>query len=281
MRVGMNFLVWAAQVKPEHFPVMERLKAAGFDGVEIPLFTGEEADYRQLGQELQRLQLGSTAVTVATPEFNPVSPDSAQRRKAVERLKWCLDMCALMGSDVLCGPYHSPLGVFTGAGPTEDEKQRVVEVLRAGAEHAGKLNIKIALEFLCRFESYFLTTTQDAIDIARRVNHPALGLLYDTFHANIEEKDPPAAAARMGQRLYHVHISENDRGIPGTGHVPWTETFQALKRIKYDGWLTIEAFGRSMPEIAAATRVWRDLFPSAVEVYQQGGQFIRKMWRET
>lgn len=280
MRVGMNLLVWAAQVKPEHYPIMERIKAAGFDGVEIPMFTGTEADYRQLAGELKRLQLGSTVVAVATPEFNPVSPDAADRQKAVDRLKWCLDMCALMGSDVLCGPYHSPLGVFTGTGPTEDEKKRCVEVLRAGAEHAAKLKIKIALEFICRFESYFLTTAQDAIDIAQRVDHPALGLLYDTFHANIEEKDPPGAVLKMGKRLYHVHISENDRGTPGTGNVQWAETFRALKRIEYDGWMTIEAFGRSMPEIAAATRVWRDLFPSDVEVYHQGGKFIRWMWQQ-
>jgi D-psicose/D-tagatose/L-ribulose 3-epimerase len=76
----------------------------------------------------------------------------------------------------------------------------------------------------------------------------------------------------------HVHISENDRGTPGTGHVHWAETFKALKQIKYDGWLTIEAFGRALPDLAAATKIWRDLFPSAEEVYTKGIRFMKEMW---
>ena len=103
--------------------------------------------------------------------------------------------------------------------------------------------------------------------------------MYDTFHANIEEKDLTKAIESVADVICHVHISENDRGTPGTGHVQWAETFRALKKIKYDGWLVIEAFGRALPALAAATRVWRDLFPNAEQVYTQGLRFMKEKWQ--
>jgi D-psicose/D-tagatose/L-ribulose 3-epimerase len=112
----------------------------------------------------------------------------------------------------------------------------------------------------------------------KMVNHPNFGTMYDSFHAHIEEKDPAAAIRTVAPVLAHVHISENDRGTPGTGQVNWNATFQTLREIKYDGWLTIEAFGRALPDLAAATRIWRDLFPSAEDVYTKGIAFIKSRW---
>ncbi|HEY8505115.1 MAG TPA: sugar phosphate isomerase/epimerase, partial [Gemmataceae bacterium] len=131
---------------------------------------------------------------------------------------------------------------------------------------------------LNRFECYFLTTAADAKALVRAVNHPSFRTMYDTFHANIEEKDVAQAIRHISDVLAHVHISENDRGTPGTGHVQWDATFQTLREVNYDGWLVIEAFGRALPDLAAATRVWRDLFPSPDEVYTQGLKFMREKW---
>jgi D-psicose/D-tagatose/L-ribulose 3-epimerase len=280
MKIGMNLLLWTAHVTEEHFPVLERLAKCGFDGVEVPIFEGEEAHYRTVGRELKRLGLACSTITVCVPDANPISKDAAERAKALDRLKWVLDRTAAVGGDVLSGPYYSPLGVFSGKEPSEDEKKRAADVLRAGAEHAARLNVRIAVEFLCRFETYFLNTAGDAADFVKRVNHPNLGMLYDTFHANIEEKDPPRALAAVAKEVIHFHISENDRGTPGSGHVQWRETFKALRAMKYDGWLTIEAFSRVLPELAAATRVWRDFFPSHEDVYESGLKFIKSMWDE-
>jgi D-psicose/D-tagatose/L-ribulose 3-epimerase len=182
-----------------------------------------------------------------------------------------------MGSDVLCGPIHSALGVFTGAGPTEEERKRAADVIREGAEEAKGAKMRLAVEFLCRFEAYVLTTARDAAALVRQIDHPAVGVLYDTFHANIEEKDPAKSLEEIAPYLAHFHVSENDRGTPGKGHVPWEGIFAVLRKINYKGWLTIEAFGRAMPEIAAATRVWRDYFPSADEVCVEGLRFMKKM----
>src|SRR4051812_16892481 len=280
MRIGMNLLLWTSHVTAAHFPILDKLAERGFDGVEVPIFEGDEAHYKNIARELQRTGLGCSTITVCIPDANPISPDAAVRAKALARLKWVLDMTAAVSGDLLSGPYFCPLGLFSGHEPSADEKKWAADVLRAGAEHAATLDVRIAVEFLCRFETYFLNTARDAADLVKRVNHPSLGMLYDTFHANIEEKDPPRSLAAVAKDVIHFHISENDRGTPGSGHVQWRETFKALRAMKYDGWLTIEAFSRVLPELAAATRVWRDFFPSQQDVYEGGLKFIKSMWDE-
>jgi D-psicose/D-tagatose/L-ribulose 3-epimerase len=278
MKTGMNLLLWTTHVTSEHFPTLEKLKKAGFDGVEIPVFEGDANHYKGVRKQLDNLGLGCTTVTVATPEANPISPDAKVRQAAVERMKWVLEMNAILGSDLVAGPYHSPLAVFSGQGPTADEKARAADTLRKVAEVAQQNKVLCAIEYLNRFECYFLTTAAEARALVQAVNHPYFRTMYDTFHANIEEKAPAPAIKGLAGHFIHVHISENDRGTPGTGMVHWDETFRALREVRYDGWLTIESFGRALPDLAAATRVWRDLFPSAEEVYTQGLRFMKEKW---
>jgi D-psicose/D-tagatose/L-ribulose 3-epimerase len=278
MKTGMNLLLWTTHVTSDLFPTLAKLKAMGFDGVEIPIFEGDAAHYREVRRELDKLGLGCTTVTVATPEANPISPDAAVREAAVERLRRTVELTAVLGGDVMAGPYHSPLAVFSGGGPTPDEKKRAADVLRRVAEDAQKAKVMLAIEYLNRFECYFLTTAADAKAFVRQVDHPHFRTMYDTFHANIEEKNPPQVIADLAGSFAHVHISENDRGTPGTGQVRWEDTFRALRKTGYDGWLVIEAFGRALPALAAATRVWRDLFPSADDLCKLGLRFMKEKW---
>lgn len=278
MRYGMNLLLWTTHVTSEHFPILEKLKKVGFDGVEIPLFEGDANHFKTVRKELDNLGLGCSTVTVVGEDANPISPDAAVRQKAVERLRWAIEMNAVLGSQVMAGPFHSPLAVFSGQGPTADEKSRAAETLRKAADIAASNGVTLAIEYLNRFECYFLTHAADAAALVDSVNHPNFRTMYDTFHANIEEKSPAKGVSTLGKRMAHVHISESDRGTPGTGMVHWDESFKALKGSGYDGWLVIEAFGRALPALAAATKVWRDLFPSAEEVYTQGLRFMKEKW---
>jgi D-psicose/D-tagatose/L-ribulose 3-epimerase len=277
MKTGMNLLLWTTHVTSEHFPLLGKLKAAGFDGVEIPLFDGDAAHFKIVAAELKKQGLGCTTVTVVGADTNPISPEPSIRKSAVERHKWAIEMTAILGGENLCGPFHSPLAVFSGEPPTEDEKKRCVEVMQQSAEIAKQNNVMLCIEYLNRFECYFLTTMADAAAYVRQVNHPAFGTMYDTFHANIEEKDGPGELRKARKEVFHIHISENDRGVPGTGHVPWIETFRAINEINFDGWLTIEAFGRALPALAAATKVWRDFFAKKEDVYEKGIAFMKSM----
>jgi D-psicose/D-tagatose/L-ribulose 3-epimerase len=278
MKTGMNLLLWATHVTEEHFPLFGKLKAAGFDGVEVPLFAGDAAHYQKIRKELDNAGLRCTTVTTARVEANPISPDPGLRQAGLDHIKWAIEMTQIMGGENLCGPYHSPLAVFSGHGPTADEKKWAADVLRQAAEFAKQAKVTMAIEYLNRFECYFLTTAKDAKALVQAVGHPSFRMMYDTFHANIEEKDLPGTIASVLDSVAHVHISENDRGTPGTGHVYWNETFKALRKGGYDGWLVIEAFSRALPDLAAATKVWRDLFPNMEEVYTQGIRFIKEKW---
>jgi D-psicose/D-tagatose/L-ribulose 3-epimerase len=136
MKIGMNLLLWATQVTEEHYPQLELIKSTEFDGVEVPVFGGDDAHYHKLRGKLDELQLKASTVTIATPEANAISPDPSIRRAAVERLKTIVRHSAILGADILCGPFHQALGVFSGTGPTEEELKRAAEVQRAVAEEA-------------------------------------------------------------------------------------------------------------------------------------------------
>ncbi len=277
MKIGFNMLLWTTHVTEEHFGLLEKLARAGYDGVEVPVFEGQAAHFEKVSRVLKDNGLGATVVSVIPDEeHNPISSEARHREGAVEYLKWVIDCSAALGADVICGPFYQPLGVFSGKGPTEEEKKRGAEVHRQAAEYACEANIMLAVEALNRFESYFLNLTDDAAAYARRVGHQNFGVLYDTFHANIEELDPIGCIGRNIKHIKHVHISENDRGIPGRGHIDWPGTFKALRSSGYDTWLTIEAFGRILADLAVATRVWRDFFSSPEEVYIEGIKFVKE-----
>lgn len=279
MKTGFNLLLWTGHVEEQHYPLLEKLKATGYDGVEIPLFGGEVSHYQALGQKLKDFGLESTAVTIIPDEeHNPLSADPRHREGAIEHLKWAVDCSQALGAGILCGPFYQPLGTFTGNGPTDDEKSRCAQVHHAAAEHAQKAGVTMTVEYLNRFECYFLNTMADTAAHVQRVDHPNFQAMYDTFHANIEEKKPFDCISENMSVIKHVHISENDRGTPGKGHIDFAAAIGKLKQSGYDGWLTIEAFGRALPDLAAATRVWRDFFPSPEEVYTDGLKLIQELW---
>lgn len=275
MKYGMNLLLWSGSIGPDHYQLIADLKAAGFDGVEIPVFGGTPADYQPLAAELKKNGLRATSVTILTAETNAVSPDAGVRRKAVEWLKTVVDINHTLGAETVCGPYHSAIGVFSGSGPTADELKWSADVLREVADHAQQAGIMLAIEYLNRFECYALTTAAQAAELVKSVNHPHFRMMYDSFHAHIEEKSQASAIRTAAPHVHHVHVSENDRGTPGTGQVRWDDFFGTLAEVGYDGWMVIEAFGRALPDLAAATRVWRDLFPSPEDVYTKGLAFMK------
>ncbi|MCB9881795.1 MAG: sugar phosphate isomerase/epimerase [Planctomycetes bacterium] len=278
MRTGMILLLWTTHVTEEHFPLLADLKKTGFDGVEIPLGDGDAAHYGAIRRELDRLGLACTTVTSLTADTNPVDPDASVRERAVERLRWAVEMSAILGSHRLVGPFHSAYKVFTGQGPTEDEKRRSAEVLHRAAQDAAAHDVTLCIEFLNRFECYLVNTAKDAAALAKAADHERVRVLYDTHHAHIEEPSAERAITENAHMFGHVHVSENHRGVPGSGQVAWQETFRALHAQGYDDWLVIESFSRLDPAFASAIHIWRDFFDAPERVYRDGLPFIQKTW---
>jgi len=282
MKAGFNLLLWTSHVTEQHFPLIERLARAGYDGVEIPNLEGTPEHYQKVRKAVQDNGLLCDVVTnMPDVLHNPISPDRKLRANGLDFMKRVIDCTQALGADLLCGPFYQPVGNFTGIGPTEEEKKHAAEHARASAEHAAKAGITLAVEFLNRFEAYFLTTMDGVAEHVRSVGMPNFKAMFDTFHANIEEADPVKSLCAHSQIITHVHISENNRGVPGRGHNNWPGIFKALRSNGYDNWLTIEAFGRVLPAFAAATRIWRDIFESPEALYTEGIAFIRRMWNES
>lgn len=281
MKIGFNMFLWGPETTTAQRAIFEALKAVGYDGVEIPVIGGRLKDYQGLAAMLDDIGLERTTLTVLPHGSNPISESAVERQRGAHHLRWALDCSAAMGSKLLVGPIHQTLGEFTGLPPSDIEIERDCAFHRAVGDYAASLGIRIAVEAMNRFEAHLFNTMAQLVDYLDRVAHPAITGMYDTFHANIEELDPPATIGPSMRHVAHVHISENDRGVPRRGHVAWKATFGALKRCGYDNWLTIEAFGRASPDFAAKTRVWREFAAAPEDIYRQGFDFIRSNWAAT
>lgn len=279
MRAGFNLLLWTTSITDAHWPAIEAIQAAGYDGVEVPLFEGTPESYAALGRRLDSIGLARTTVAVIpSAEVNPIGADPAQREGALRHLAWVAECTAALGAELACGPFHSTIGLFSGEGPTEDERLRAADVLARAGDLAAASGVTLALEPLNRFECYFLNTIGQMTALVDRIAHPRVRGMYDSFHANIEEADPVGVVAPAIGRIGHVHLSENDRGVPGAGHIDHSAWLGAVRSAGYDGWVVVESFGRALPSLAAATRIWRDVSPSAQAVIEGGIATIRRAW---
>lgn len=282
MPFSINLLCLSGIVEARQLDDIRRIASLGYDGVEIPVLSGEPSHYAWLGRQLDNIGLRRTTTSIVpSPDANPLSADPEIRGRGVAHLDWALDCAIALGAESVGGPFHAPIGHFTGSGPSADEIRYGAEAHHRMAERAAAAGLYLSLEPLNRFESHFLNTMEQARAYQDRVGHPAFRIMYDTFHANIEEQDQPGAIATMAGRLGVVHISENDRGIPGRGQIDFTAILRALRSIGHDGWLTVEAFGAGLPELAAATRVWRPLFPDHDTLFAESIAYLRRIWEET
>jgi D-psicose/D-tagatose/L-ribulose 3-epimerase len=273
-KLGFNLLVWTAAISDDFFPHVERLKKIGYDGIEICMGQQDVGAYKRFNQHLKNLGLGVTCVTIVGADANPASPDKAVRAKGLEVIKWNIDRTVDVGASLLCGPFHSAFATFTRQDIHPDEYKRSAEVLHAAGEYAKQANVMLCPEALNRFECYLCNTMAQLRMLVEMVKHPNVRAMFDTHHANVEEKKLPDAIRHVAPVLAHVHLSENDRGTPGSGHVNFAETLKTLADVGYDGWMMIEAFSRADPGFANAINVWREFSP-AWEIAEEGHRYLR------
>lgn len=276
MKIGMNLLMWTDTLSDEMLPILDQMKEIGFDAVELPCFDLDNIDnYAKWGKRLDELGLARTGTAVRGPDQNPISSEPAVRRAGIDANKRNLDCCAAAGCQVMAGPFHSALGEFSGKGPTDDEWKWGVDSMREVAEHAGQVDVTLGIEYLNRFECYFLNTAADGARFIKDIDHPRCGMMYDTFHAHIEEKSVADAIRALKDCLVHVHISENDRSTPGVGNVRWDENFDTLKEVGFDDFMVIEAFGLALEKLVPATKIWRRMYESERQLASDGLKFIK------
>lgn len=275
VKIGMNMLLWGVAITPQHIPVFQALAEAGYDGVEIPVVGQSEADLKEMACACDDLGLERTAVAFVAEDANPISADPAVRAAAAASLRKGIDDARLLGADHLVGGLYQAHKFFTGTAPTRQEWDWSADHLKLAGEYAKSLDVQLALEFLNRFEVFLINTSAECKRMVEQIGLDNVGVHYDTHHANIEDPDIRDSLLGIRDVINHVHLSESHRGTLGTGQVDWDASFSALKEINYEGWLVIESFGTSDPELATAANVWRNAFSSPEEVYREGIKFIR------
>ncbi len=282
MKFGVNTFIWS-----DHFDsssqagLLGDIKRAGFDGIEIPLIEPKQVQSTAVRRALEEAGLECTFCAVLPPGFNTVSEDPKVRKATIEHYRECIEIAAAIGGKLIAGPLYSPVGYLPGRRRTADEWKWAVECFQQLGDVLDRSGVTLALEPLNRYETYFLNTAEDAVALCREIGHPHVGILFDTYHANIEEKHIGEAIRTAGKYLRHFHSCENDRGIPGSGHIDWPGVFNALNDTGYDGWLTIESFGFSLGALSAAASIWRDLAPRPDVIAFEGLPFLRREWERT
>jgi D-psicose/D-tagatose/L-ribulose 3-epimerase len=281
MKFGVNTFIWSGTFDPSNFGLLPTIKEAGFDGVEIPLLRPKELQAASIRKAVEANGLETNCCTALVDGHSLISDSPDIRRRTQQHLRDVAKAAAEVGAKIVCGPLYSPVGYLPGRRRTGDEWKWAVEGFQSVGETLAAHQVTFAIEPLNRFETYFLNTAADAAQLAKEIGHPNIGILFDTFHANIEEKNIAAGYTTVGPYLKHVHTCENDRGIPGSGHVEWKEVFQALRSLNSDGWLTIESFGFAIGDLSAAASIWRDIERTPESIAFDGVRFLKHQVAES
>lgn len=280
MRFGVNTWVWTSPLTTQELEQLApKVKQMGFDWIEIPLEGLDDLDYERGAAIIRDLDLGVSTCAAMGPDRDLIHPDETIRENGMDYIRRCIDATQQLGATNLVGPIYSAVGRVWQA--TEAERKRdidlLVEQMTKLAAYAAEHGVVIGIEPLNRFETSLINLATQAIEVVDRVGSPNCGIMLDTFHMNVEEKSLGDAIRATGSRLVHLHACENDRGAPGSGHVPWANVAEALRDIQYDGPVVIESFTNKVKTIARAAAIWRPFEASQDALAQNGGVFLRQL----
>lgn len=280
MQIGVNTWVWASPLSDaELAALVSKVAAFGFDWIEVPLESIGEFDYTQAAALIRDHGLGVSTCAAMGPDRDLIHPDAEIRANGVAYVQAAIEATQALGATNLVGPLYSAVGRTwqQSADERAHDSELLVTQLRSLAVYAHEHGVVLCLEPLNRFETSFINLAAQAIEVIDQVDHPACNIMLDTFHMNIEERSLGAAIRATGPRLAHVHTCENDRGAPGSGHVPWAEVAAALRQIGYTGPCVIESFTTKVKSIARAAAIWRPFAPTQDDLARDGLRFLREL----
>lgn len=277
MKIGVSAFAWTSAMRVSNLNLVQKVGDYGFDAFEIPMADPMDLPVAALRGAFEANALDCTICALLPEGINPISPDSGMRRRSLVHLSDCVKIARDIGAHLLGGPLLSPIGFLPQHRPTAHEWEWAVEALQSISDLLDEADLTLSIEPVNRSETFLIRTAADARKLCDKVAHPRVGVTIDTFHANIEEKSIPAALETLGSQLKHLHLSENDRGLLGTGHIDFPEILRAAIRMQYDGYLMLEGFGFSQDEPSAPGALWADESLSPEEFALQGLVYIRDL----
>ncbi len=279
MKIGVSAFAWTTKLSQAHIGLLPKLCERGIEGFEIPMFDPADLATRDFRRAFEANGLECTVCAILPAGINPISPDASVRKRSLAHLIRCIETSAEVGAHLIGGPLFAPIGYLPGRRRTQDEWDYAVECFQVLSDRLHANDMALSIEPVNRSETFFLTTVAEAKDFCEAVGHPRVGVTIDTFHANIEEKNIAGAVSSLGKLLKHLHASENDRGLLGSGHVDFPGIVAALRQIEYDGFLVIEGFGYSPDEPGSLGALWGDLTVSPEDIAFKGASYLRSLLR--
>jgi D-psicose/D-tagatose/L-ribulose 3-epimerase len=280
MKFGVNTFVWVSPCTTSSIKELApSVKTMGFDILEISVENPELINPNAVADILKDNQLEGIICGAFGPDRNICSEDSEIRENAKTYIRWLIDAAHEIGSAVICGPMYSSVGKdhLADSDSRRKEWDRAVTGIREMADYGAAKGIQLAFEPLNRFETDMINVVSQGNQFIGDVGRKNVGFHLDTFHMHLEEKSSAAAIRLAGDRIFHFHACENDRGVPGTGQVRWQEISQALKDVNYQGPVVIESFTSQVTEIARAVCIWREIAPSQDVIAVQGLAFLKSL----
>lgn len=276
--IGASTYLWAFPFGDARLDLAAHVAYLGFDVLEIAIDDPALVTSEAVKTAIRDAGLAVSVCGSFDDQRDVSHEDREMRRKGIDYLRTCIDIAEAVGSPHVAGPMYSAEGKARLLSEQARGQQWswAVESLRHAADYAVERGIRLAIEPLNRFETDFLNTVEAGLCLCDRIDRANVGLLLDTFHMNIEEKSVGDAIRRCGDRVFHFHACENDRGTPGTGEVAWHAVFPALVDIGYAGQVVIESFTPESAELADGARMWRPLAGSSDELAIEGLAFLRE-----
>ena len=274
MKLGIHSGLWMARWTDEIAPIFATVADLGFDGVEVSLLGMTDEKAAALGGLARDHGLEVTCSDGLSREADITSPDPEVRAAGLEYLRWAVRTTAAMGSRGLAGVVYAPWGVFDPPNKAERAK-RAAEAFSALDADLERHDVTLGIEAINRFETDLVNTAAEATALAADSGSSRIGVLLDTFHMNMEEKDIAAAIVTARDHLVHFHVSDNDRGVPGSGHVPWSDVRRGLSEVGYDRWIVAEMFVVAGNPASADLNIWRDIEPDATRAAGRTLQFMQ------
>ena len=280
MNFGINTFLFKSPFTTEGILLFPQFRQWGFDSVEIALEDAAHIDPGTVKKALADNGLICASMCAAMGPGRDLRGSKQDQQQAVNYIKSLLDTMVELGVPVLAGPLYSTVGRAEATGENDYKRQweTVVGHLKTLSEYANKLNIRLAIEPLNRYETDFINTCEQALKMVADVNSDAIGVHLDSYHMNIEEKNSPKAILKAGDKLVHFHACGTDRGTPGNDHTDWKGIVAALKEIRYDGAVVIESFTTDVKVIAKAASIWRKFETSQEDIAIKGVQFLRSFF---
>jgi len=278
LRYGVSTWLWQSPFSTASISLFPKIKAMGYDVVEIPVEDPSLLDGVEVKKALEDNGLVATVCGVFGPTKDLTSDDVTLHQNCFRYIEQSFELCAQLGVDFLAGPMYSAVGKARMVSEEQRliEWERAVNNLHKVCVMANDFGQSIAIESLNRFETDLINTAEDVMRLVHDINHKNAKVILDGFHMTIEEKNIRAAFNLVGEKLIHVQVSENHRGIPGTGLTPWGDFKLGLEDINYKGAMVIESFTPEIKELAAAVCIWKNLANSQDEFAAEGLKFLKK-----